>query len=792
MVDKLTALNSITNHEVSLLDYIKELVKESKSLDLMVSFIMLSGVEALLQEWHDLREKRVPVRILTGTYLGITEPYALYRLKELLGDQLDLRFFSDTGISFHPKAYFFYREDNDYLIIGSSNLSKSALIQGMEWNYRLTLDQDPEAFSHYLERFNRVFHEEAYPVTREVLRDYSRQWHRPRVSLDHSKPEPPVTRLFKPNPSQIEALYELKALRDDGADKGLVVAATGLGKTFLAAFDGKDFSRILFIAHREEILFQAKATYESLGYEDTGYYTGTLKEAQKKVLFASVMTLGNPEHLERFKPDAFDYLVIDEFHHSAAKTYQSIIRHFKPRFMLGLTATPHRMDNEDIFAIMDYNVAYEADLFTAINKGWLVPFHYYGIHDATVDYDNITYIGGRYKTEDLEKHLSIHTRAELVLSHFNRRAGDRTLGFCTSIAHADYMADHFNRMGVSSLSVHSGSGNRGQALEDFRDGHLKVIFAVDLFNEGLDVKTIDTVMFLRPTESPTVFLQQLGRGLRTYPGKKHLTVLDFIGNFKKVTLIPYLLSGRNGDLSRQGRIDLEAIQQEAFYPDGCRIDFDFEVIDLFESYLKEQTTLAQRVREEFERIEALLGEEPDRVALLIHMDQGIYTQIKSKKKYNPFKDYLSYRNPNSGLVGTIAHDFIKMIENTSMNKLYKLPVLLAFYNRGDIKPVIDEEDLYQSFRIFYSNGQNALDMHRHQSTTNFKSWGKKEFVRLAMGNPVHFLNKTHGEFFDIEDRKFRLNDRLEPFLSLEEFKREIIDAIEFRRIEFLRDRLESR
>jgi hypothetical protein len=354
------------------------------------------------------------------------------------------------------------------------------------------------------------------------------------------------------------------------------------------------------------------------------------------------------------------------------------------------------------------------------------------------------------------------------------------------------MAAHFNAQGVPARSVHSASNNRQEALDQLRKGRIKVVFSVDIFNEGLDVKDIDTVMFLRPTESPTVFLQQLGRGLRISPGKDHLKVLDFIGNFKKVTLIPYLLSGKNRGELLEGRIDLKAIREDAFYPDGCRIDFDFEVVDLFEKYLKEKASLSDLVREEFNRVQEDLGRTPGRVDLLTNLDEGIYALLKRQRKLNPFKDYLKYHSPGSRLIGTIAHDFIKMIENTSMSKLYKLPVLLAFYNDGSPRLTIDEEDIYQAFREFYSNGQNALDMKQHKKTRRFRSWEKEDFLKLAFENPIHFLSKTHGDFFEIKGRTFSLTEGLRKYLDSMSFKSEFIDAIEFRRIEFLRERLEKK
>ena len=255
--------------------------------------------------------------------------------------------------------------------------------------------------------------------------------------------------------------------------------------------------------------------------------------------------------------------------------------------MLGLTATPDRLDNKDVFSICDYNTVYEATLKTAIDKGWLVPFRYYGIYDESVNYDKVEYKNGKYNEKELEKALSINNRAELILKHYKKYKSTRALGFCTSKSHTEFMAKYFNENGVPSCAVYSSNEGeyneeRSIALKKLRDEDINVIFSVDMFNEGLDIKSIDMVMFLRPTESPTVFLQQLGRGLRKDKNKKYLNVLDFIGNFKKANLVPYLLTGE----SKIRESNITTIPSEEDYPEDCFIDFDFRLIDIFEKINK--------------------------------------------------------------------------------------------------------------------------------------------------------------------------------------------------------------
>ena len=284
------------------------------------------------------------------------------------------------------------------------------------------------------------------------------------------------------------------------------------------------------MAHRQEILEQAARTFRCVRPEAAfGFFTGERKDINCDLLMATVQTLSQPEYLQikYFSPQYFDYLIIDEFHHAAADSYQRILDYFRPRFLLGLTATPERMDNQDVFALCDYNLVYEVRLKEAINKGWLVPFRYYGIYDET-DYSDLEYRQGRYCTEELEQVLQINRRADLILRHYLQYNSRRALGFCVSRRHAIFMAQYFLEKGIQAAAVISGNQQavgvleRDQALRKFRQGKLKVLFSVDLFNEGLDIPTVDLVMFLRPTESPTVFLQQLGRGLRRSKGKNML------------------------------------------------------------------------------------------------------------------------------------------------------------------------------------------------------------------------------------------------------------------------------
>lgn len=837
-------LNCITGQNDHLYKHIQQSIHTATSIDIIASFLMESGVKLIQKDLEAIKDKNIPIRILTGNYLNITQPSALYLLKDILGDKVDLRFYNDTKRSFHAKAYIFEKHNEGEIFIGSSNLSKSAWTSGIEWNYRIDKETNYEDFNYFKNMFEDLFLNHSIIVNDEELEYYSKTWKRPKIysNINNKKEDvnyvyeenrhSNITNIFEPRGAQIEALYELKKTRLDGNDKALVVAATGIGKTYLAAFDSREFNRVLFVAHREEILKQAYESFanirvdkwiqadldeeklvadkeELLEYKvnyntkeqyeyNMGFFMNSTKETKKDIIFASVQSLGKEKYLneEYFDKDYFDYIIVDEFHHAVSKNYQNIINYFEPKFMLGLTATPDRLDNKDVFSICDYNTVYEATLKTAIDKGWLVPFRYYGIYDESVNYDKVEYKNGKYNEKELEKALSINTRAELILKHYKKYKSTKALGFCTSKSHAEFMAKYFNENGIPSCAVYSSNEGeyneeRSIALKKLRKEDINVIFSVDMFNEGLDIKSIDMVMFLRPTESPTVFLQQLGRGLRKDKNKKYLNVLDFIGNFKKANLVPYLLTGE----SKIRESNISTIPSEEDYPEDCFIDFDFRLIDIFEKIKKANQKMEDKIIEEYYRIKEYLGHIPSRTEMFTYMDEDLYNNIKKKSKINIFRDYISFLNKinehENTLRDSLGYDFIKFIETTSMSKTYKLPVLLAFYNNGDMKFKIDDEDLYKSFKEFYSKGSNGVDMLKDKSTSKFKTWEKKQYVNLARKNPVHFLCKSSSEFFYLDGDYVCLNKELEQFFNNKEFINSVKDAIDFRTKEYYKNRFDN-
>lgn len=798
--------NVITgDHDKYLYYWLKQSIAKADRIDIVVSFLMESGAKLLIKDLEEAVHRGVEINILTGKYLNITQPQALYLIKSKLGERINLRFYSDVSKSFHPKAYMFHSKNDSEIYIGSSNISRGALTNSVEWNYRFKKSNNVDDFMGFSNEFNYLWENHSFDISDEVLSNYSKSWVRPKIYkkiLDEGDSN--LIDIIEPRGAQIEALYALNKTREEGFDKALVVASTGIGKTYLAAFDSRDYKKILFVAHRQEIIKQAMDSFKVITPDKSmGLFYSEIKESGKDVVFAIVNTLSKDDYLSQdyFSNDYFDYIVIDEFHHAAAGSYQKILDYFRPKFLLGLTATPERLDNKDVFVLCDYNVAYEIRLKEAINRGELVPFNYYGVHDETVDYDKIEFKKGKYNDKHLEEALSINNRADKILKHFKKYKSEAALGFCSSKAHAEYMAKYFNENGVPSAAVYSGqqgdfTNERQEALNRLKNASINIVFSVDMFNEGLDVPKVDLVMFLRPTQSPTIFLQQLGRGLRKNRGKEKLTVIDFIGNYKKANLIPFLLSGKpynGGEIINKPVLEFE-------YPEDCHIDFDLRVIDIFKKLAERELSIRELIIEEYYKVKENLEHRPSRTEFLIYMDKEIYSKARSNVNLNPFKNYLKFLDDleeltteEKAIKDSFAGDFIEMVETTSMSKTYKMPVLLAFYNNGNLKMEINDEDLYLSFKSFYENPSMAVDMLKHKSTKNFKEWEKDKYVSLAKRNPVKFLTKTHSDFFYINaEGNMCINLDLKLVKENKVFLNHFKDSIDFRTKEYYKNRLEKK
>lgn len=536
-------------------DVLRAALREADEVHICVAFLRFSGLGLVLKELEAYTARGGQLRVIVSTYLNVTQPGALRVLAALPGAQVRLQ----TGPKgFHTKYYMFGRgRDHRTCWVGSSNFTKSGLFSSVEWN---TSHDDPEAVADSEALFAELWERaDVIPASDEAIAAYERMY----LTAQAAAAAPPMLvgagpAAPTPNTAQGEALGQLARLRGDGARRAAVIAATGVGKTLLAAFDAGALARelgrapdqlsVLFVAHREELLQQACAAYQRVHPSAT---TGLLVSGQRPghagAVFATVQSLLNhPELLDRH----YHQVVVDEFHRAAAASYRAVIGRLRFDFLLGLTATPERADGHDVLALCDYNVAYEVRLPEAVNQGWLLPFHYFGIAD-NVDYAPVPWRSGGFDPEALENALLLESRTDLILRHALEKGYDgrrrATVGFCAGVRHARYMAQTLGNRGFRAEAITGAvpPAERQRLYDDFADpGHpLEWLFVADVMNEGIDLPAINALLFLRPTQSPGLFLQQLGRGLRHHPGTDVLTVLDFVGHHKNA-LIPLQALGQ--------------------------------------------------------------------------------------------------------------------------------------------------------------------------------------------------------------------------------------------------------
>lgn len=581
-------------------------------VDLLCAFVRWSGLRLLDEPLRHARRRGAPLRVLTTTYLGATERRALDHLVREHGAQVRVNY-EQSSTRLHAKAWLFHRGTGySTAYVGSSNLSSAALLDGLEWNVRLSAHATPDVLAKFELTFDAYWESDAFEDY-----DPDRDGDRLDTALERAgAPRPadgqPVGLLrldVHPYPHQRDMLERLETARTvHGRHRNLLVAATGTGKTVMAALDykrlrelhGPDLS-LLFVAHRGEILDQSLQTYRYV-LNDHGFgdlFTGKEKPNRRTHLFASVQTLSRYRHLRGFAPDHFDVVVFDEFHHGKADTYTRIVEYFSPREFLGLTATPERADGTNVqdlyFAGL---ITAELRLWEALENELLSPFHYFGVSDNT-DMRAVAWKRGGYDLDGLDRVLTgNHSRARLVLTAVRDKVADphrmRALGFCVSVAHAAFMAHCFNEAGIRAAHLHGGSTSdeRRRTLQDLREGRVQAVFSVDLLNEGVDIPDADTLLLLRPTSSATVFLQQLGRGLRRTPDKAVLTVLDFIGQHRA----EFRFEEQFRAITGQGRKRLyEAVEQDfPRLPSGCHILLEHKAKETVLANLRTQLGLDVR------------------------------------------------------------------------------------------------------------------------------------------------------------------------------------------------------
>ncbi|MCW5971639.1 MAG: DUF3427 domain-containing protein [Blastocatellales bacterium] len=623
----ISCLMTGTRQDPSLVSQLRKEIATADRVDILCSFIKWGGVRILDESLKRLTESGKPLRVITTTYMGATDLKAVERLSELPNTGLRVSY-DARRTRLHAKAYIIHRETGfGVAYIGSSNLSQAALTDGLEWNVKISQHESP----HLWEKISATF--ETYWEDPEFIPYCVGERERLQRALGQqsgisSEGEGGVFFDLKPYPFQEEILQRLEAERDvRGRNRNLVVAATGTGKTVVAAFDYARFRRktgasprLLFVAHREEILTQSRACFRAV-LRDNNFgdlLVGTHAPERLDHLFASIQSINSRKLWDRIEADFYDFVVIDEFHHAAASSYKRLLDWICPQILLGLTATPERADGLDILHYFSEHIAAEIRLPDAINRKLLAPFQYFGISDdESVNYRKLQWKRGGYVTGELDNLVTGNdVRADLVVRQVHRILLDarqaRGLGFCVSVRHAEYMAKHFRKRGIpaEALSADSPRELRESIQRRLEAREINFIFVVDLYNEGVDLPWVDTILLLRPTESLTVFLQQLGRGLRLHEDKECLTILDFIGqahaNFNFEARFRALI-GRS-----HRRVESEIEDRFPHLPAGCVIDLERQAQQYILDNIREAITHGrQRIIRRIRSYKEETGRTPD-------------------------------------------------------------------------------------------------------------------------------------------------------------------------------------
>lgn len=598
----------------------------------------MSGFAVLVNTLEDLKAKGIRGRVLVSQYQNFTHPDALKKLMSFENVALKIV----TKGDFHAKGYIFEHNDHYSLIIGSSNLTASALTSNKEWNLRVAAMREAKIVLDTLYEFDREF-ESATEVTHEYIKAYQSVYHAQKqfTATQRKSLEAITAKHILPNEMQKSALENLTALRKEGKDKALLISATGTGKTYLSAFDVASVNpkRLLFLVHRANIANKALESYLKIMPEKSmGIFSGAHKEVEKDYLFSTVQTVSRDENLYAIDAEHFDYIVIDETHRAGAATYQKILKHLKPKFLLGMTATPERTDGFDIFKQFDYNIAYEIRLHRALDEEMLCPFHYFGVTDVTVDNEIVGEDAAFLKLVSEERINHIIERSQWYGCDNGYIRG---LVFCNSNNVSRELAKAFNERGFKTvaLSGDSSETEREKAIERLESDDpavkLDYIFSVDIFNEGIDIPRVNQIIMLRPTQSAIVFVQQLGRGLRKTDGKHYLTVIDFIGNYNNNYLVPIALYG-DSSYNKDNLRKLIAGESDAI-PGSSTVNFEriakehiYAAIDQAKMHFKKDLV------NDYDLLKYKLGKIPMMMDFMEHGSRDAYLYVDASRSYFDF------------------------------------------------------------------------------------------------------------------------------------------------------------
>jgi superfamily II DNA or RNA helicase/HKD family nuclease len=721
-----------------------------------VAFVTTSGVATIINKLKELESRKIKGKILVSQYLNFTQPEALKRLLKF--KNIDLRI-ATTGNS-HSKGYIFKNNEHYNLIVGSSNLTAQALATNKEWNIKVSALVESGIVDKVLNEFQTDF-EKATPVTKKYILEYEEIYRNQFLINKKNSLESPIEseKMITPNAMQIEALENLKNLRGDKKNKALIISATGTGKTYLSAFDAKFFQpqKLLFVVHRLTIAENSLKTFQKVfgNTKTMGLYSGDKRDLNCDFIFSTIQTISKSTHLENFSKEYFDYIIIDETHRSGADSYLRLIDYFKPKFLLGMTATPERTDGNDIFKIFDHNIAYEIRLNRAMEEEMLSSFHYYGVTDLIIDNKEID------NKTDFNLLVS-DERVKRIIEQANFYGSDngitRGLIFCSRKNEAIELSALFNLRGFNTIALTGDSSEeeRAKSIEKLEADNLSekldYIFTVDIFNEGIDIPKVNQIIMLRPTESSIIFIQQLGRGLRKVEGKNYLTIIDFIGNYENNYLIPIALYG---DTS-YNKDSLRKLITEGskMIPGSSTINFDEITKEkIFKSIDSANMQLLADLKKDYNLLKFKLGRIPMMMDFIEHGSRDPFLYVSYSNSYYNFvikveKEHC-FKLTNKQI--ELLELFSKEINNSKrVEESYILKQLIL---KGQLS-ISEFKDSIQSI-YNYTPSQSTIDS--CINNINFQFIRKNEKIICINNNSFQFHDEFHDNLENTFFKKFLLD-----------------------------------
>lgn len=739
------------SHELELL------FKSCDSFELSVAFIADSGLAALKECFDYLRNHHIPGKIITSTYLGFNAPSMFKKL--LKYNNIEIKIFEGKG--FHPKGYIFHKDNQTDMMIGSSNLTQSALAENQEWNLFFSSNTQKDIVLKVEEEFDKQW-KQSISLTEEWIEEYQKVYVKP-VRHETIK----ISKEIKPNYMQKNALESLDNLRKNNKDKALLISATGTGKTYLAAFDVKAVhpKKMLFVVHRRSIALKAMETFKTIIKDKSmRLFSGDTKEINCDYVFSTIQTIYKPENRQLFSKKEFDYIIIDEVHKAGANSYQELVNYFKPQFLLGMSATPERSDDFDINKMFDYNIAYEIRLQQAMEYDLLCPFHYYGITDMTID-DHVIDDKSDFNLLVDEK------RVDYVINKINDYgySGDRVHGliFVSRKDEACKLSEMFNQRGFHTCAL-TGEASEKQrqeamdSLESNEEGNLDYIFTVDIFNEGIDIPKVNQVVMLRPTQSSIIFIQQLGRGLRKNDEKDYVVVIDFIGNYEKNFFIPIALSGNTN--FNKDNLRRFVSEGNLIIPGASTIQFDEiskkRIFDAIDAAKFNGRTL---IKEKYFELKNKLGRIPK------ISDFEKYGSIDIQKIFQN-KDLRSY------------HEFLKKYDDDYIVQFTELEEQYLKFISNKLSSGKRIQEL-ETIRLAIEKKSNLMNYLKEEMKNTYNitipDVGYETIRNILTQNFASGTGKDTYKDIEVLDKNDRISPTFSKLLLNKEFKRQVLEVIDY-------------